>query len=73
MKKIHLFEMEDWVVLYLDGKKKFEGHSLDAREVLDLLGVDCVCEYVETDTPIDDYAVRTGTLPDTIEEVDKIA
>ena len=73
MSKIHLFELEDWAVLYLDGVKKFEGHGLSAGEVLSLLDIDHEYEYIETDTPLDDYAMRVGTLPETLEEVDKIA
>ena len=34
---IWLMKTDDWQVLYVDGKKKLEGHSLSTQTVLQLL------------------------------------
>jgi len=34
---VHLMKADDWTVLYVDGKRQIEGHSLRLRDVIEVL------------------------------------
>ena len=72
MSKYYIVDLDDWKVLYIDGKKVMEGHSFYDEDLLRACGVDIEVEFVENDTPISEYAERFGTLPDTLEKLDKV-
>lgn len=36
-----------WEGLYIDGEMKMQGHSLDALDILEALGIDCESRRVE--------------------------
>jgi len=72
MSKYYIVDLDDWKVLYIDGEKTLEGHNFDDEELLKACGVDIEVEFVEYDMPISKYAHLTGTLPNTLEELDKV-
>lgn len=51
----------DWEGIYVDGKLIAEGHSLDARQTMEAIGV----EFEHRETDLKD----SGSLPDKLEEV----
>lgn len=57
---------EDWQGLYLDGKLAAEGHRLNARDVLDALGI--AHESFDADN---DWLCARGDLPVDLDEVER--
>ena len=51
-------ECADWEALYIDGKLVGEGHSLDARRVLECIEKYLVCEFEQIE--ISDEVAETG-------------
>jgi hypothetical protein len=46
--KVNIVSVDDWEVLYIDGKKMDEGHSLRVEDVLGHLGIEFKSEYLQT-------------------------
>ncbi len=57
---LHLRAVDDWIAIYIDGKRAYEGHSIDPRTLLDIIGVDYSSEYIEPD----EYDEVTIEFPD---------
>ena len=62
--KVTFVSGDDWQGLYIDGELKREGHSLAARDVLELLGVRC--DYVTADQQ---WLEESGDLPRRLSDV----
>jgi hypothetical protein len=46
---LDIFETDDWCVIRIDGDKKYEGHHIDATDLLDVL--DIQHNYLYVDNP----------------------
>lgn len=57
---IVLREVDDWVAVYKDGERVYEGHSVTPWMLLEVLGIEHTRTYYEED----DYDVDTLTLLD---------
>jgi hypothetical protein len=47
--KVNIVSVDDWEVLYIDGKKVDEGHSLRVEDVLKHIGIEFKSEFLEPD------------------------
>lgn len=54
-KKIEFVETDDWMELLLDGKRVFGNHSIDVKEMLELLGVTYSEIWVEGEDAWDEW------------------
>lgn len=67
---IDLVNVDDWEVLYIDGERAAEGHSLDFRMVFEALDRHGLLDgirvsYIPLDgTEVEEKAQWDGTLPD---------
>lgn len=62
-----LVRFDDWTVLYSDGRKVMENHSLDIRDVLEAVGADCEVKH-----PTDAYDIEVseqGSTPDALADI----
>jgi hypothetical protein len=66
MKTITLVNGDDWRGIYVDGELRWEGHSLDGRNVLDVLGID----YREVSADLG-WLEERGNLPFLESDVEK--
>jgi hypothetical protein len=57
---IQIREVDDWIAVYRDGRKVYEGHSATPEMLLDALGIEHQRRYFESG----DYDPDTATLPD---------
>ncbi len=64
MKEITYVQGDDWEGVYVDGKLELEGHSLDFRDVLDILG--CKVSTIPADC---NWLHKVGRLPSDLKEV----
>jgi hypothetical protein len=65
---IHIADADDWVGLYVDGKLVFQGHSLSATHLLDILKI----PYSESEHSAgytNDIEALGGEFPNTIQEL----
>jgi hypothetical protein len=72
MRKIVIVHADDWQTMYVDGKKRLEGHSLRLGDVLNELGVDVVWatinqEWSETNEMPDEFKKIPSKKIDNIE------
>jgi hypothetical protein len=49
MAKVRILDGDDWKVLFVDGERKSNGHSIRIDDLLDALGVDYEIVYGEFD------------------------
>ena len=61
MKDIKFVFADDWTGLYVDGKLKYQNHSIDERKLLELLGIEFSSIYVEDYA--EDLSAFGNTLP----------
>jgi len=64
MKKIDIATADDWTALYIDGKVVYQNHSIEAVEVLELLGITYTQHDFEGD--LDEWGNR---FPKTVKEL----
>lgn len=55
---------DDWEGLYVNGKLVQQDHSLSARDVLSLIGIDIEQRWVSYD-----YTAERGNLPDKLADI----
>ena len=55
---------DDWVGVYVDGKLRYEGHSIRPEQLLELLGINC--RDFECDL---DWLEEEGNLPKDLKDV----
>lgn len=67
-----LFQVDDWEVLYVDGKNVAEGHRIDVRDIMNaLVGEDNYeIKWYEYDTKVAKRATY-DLIPDTLEELER--
>lgn len=64
--EITLARIDDWVVFYLNGEKKYENHNMDPEEMLDILGIEYQSYFVDLyDVP--NNLINEG-FPDTLDK-----
>jgi len=66
-KKLVIISGDDWEGIYIDGKLIDEGHSIDWRFVLKVLGYNISGTYIE-----DEEFWEIGNLPDKLEDLEVI-
>lgn len=64
MPDVTIARADDWTVLYIDGKKKLEDHSLRLANVLRILGFKVKTHWVD-----DDWAADNCPFPDLEKEL----
>ena len=57
---------DDWQGIYVDGKLKYENHSLHYRDILEAIGQDF------ENLQVDMMELDLGRLPETVEELKRL-
>lgn len=63
-----LVTFDDWVALYVDGRKEYEGHSMDLRDFAERFAPEVAFEGHAGDA-LDQLVSWEGHVPDTLEEL----
>lgn len=70
--KIRIYSVDDWEALFVDGVRVFEHHSVDVDTMMEAISDKLNIDFEEIyggDTPLEDYAMDTGSFPSTEKEI----
>lgn len=72
MKKPTLVYVDDWTILYIDGKKVLENHSIDARDILQQAEVPHEIRWLDG-TDFERWLGEGNYAPDNLEDVPSLS
>lgn len=71
MNKLSILNVDDWLVLYVNGKSEYQGHSIAISELSRYTPIESI-EIRDAEGEIKDFVTKNGFFPMTLDDAIRI-